>query len=107
MNEQADQLIQEIGNILKIEASNIDPNWVNAYARIQFMEGATKDTYSYIANDEEQRYFFPENDFELEDLFSSLRKATDAWKVCLVSLTSESNINIDFEYQDESRWSAI
>jgi hypothetical protein len=107
MNEQANQLIQEIGSLLKAEVSNIEPNWVGAYARIQFMDGATKDTYSFMSSNEERRFFFPENDFELEDLFSSLRQATDAWKVCLVTLKNDSNINIDFEYQDENRWSAI
>ena len=107
MNEQANQLIQEIGSLLKGEVSNIEPSWVSAYARIQFMDGATKETYSFISDDEEKRFFFPENDFELEELFSSLRQETDDWKVCLVALKNDRNIDIDFEYQDENRWSAI
>jgi hypothetical protein len=108
MNNQADELVQEIAGMIFKSAQDESNDWKRVLARFQFFEGACKDTYSWISFDNEVNFYFPSMDMEIAEKAELLREVSAVddkqWVVSLVSISSNGDINIDFEYDNSNRW---
>lgn len=108
MNDQANELIQEIAGMIFQSVLDETENWKQIISRFQFLDGGMKDTHSWISNGNEVVFYFPELDMEIADKVEQLREASvvddSQWIVCLVTIDSKKEINIDFECEDEERW---
>ncbi len=108
MNNQADELVQKIAGLIFKSAQDESKDWRRVLARFQFLEGACKDTYSWFSQDNEVNFYFPNMDMEIAEKAELLREISaiddKQWLVSLVSVTSDGEINIDFEYENSNRW---
>jgi predicted nucleic acid-binding protein len=108
MNSESNELVQEIAGMIYQSVEEFGIDWKMAVARFQFLDGACKDTYAWVSNSNSLSFYHPELDMEICEkvekfrYFSSIDE--NKWCVCLVTISSDRKINIEFEYEDSERW---
>ncbi|WP_299010713.1 hypothetical protein [uncultured Shewanella sp.] len=108
MNNQANEQIQEIASLVFQSVLDESENWQQMISRFQFLDGAMKDTHAWVSDTNDVVFYFPELDMEIAEKVEQLRVASmvddSQWIVCLLTIDSNKEINIDFEYEDGERW---
>jgi len=100
-------LVQEIGSIV---ASKVPQGWKTARVRAELHDDNSiiEASYKQSAAAPESTSFALGRDGRkvIERLREQMRpaKAGAAWKVMLLTLSSDGTIKLDFEYDDPSRW---
>lgn len=108
MNSEADKLVQEIAGMIYESAQLESTGWKHAISRFQFFDGACKDTFSWVSTDGDVNFYFPDLDIEIDEKVELLRECSAVegrkWIVCLVIVSADRKIRIDFEHEDSERW---
>lgn len=108
MNVDSNSLVVKIAENLFKEAYGNSDSWQVAFARFQIMQGAIRNKYFYF--DARGRTGFISPNYK-QDILHKAQLLQDAlidnkrpWIVCLVKVTREGEVSVDFEYENENRW---